>query len=119
MVGFFDDAVIPVGDLEFVSNAYRKITVAGFKKENSPIALLWYKDQIPGDDLDWDLVELTIKNTNFRDPVYIEMISGKVYDIDESDWKNKGKDVEFKRLPVWDSVVMIADRSNVDFTSRP
>lgn len=119
MVGFFDDAVIPVGDLDFTSNAYRKITLAGFNKEDSPVALLWYRDQIPGDELKWDLVDLTIKNTNFRDPVYIEMISGKVYKIDESDWKNKGEDVEFKRLPVWDSAMMIAERSKVDFTSHP
>ncbi len=118
MVGFFDDTVIPVGELEFKSNAYREMTVAGFNKEDSPVALIWYKDQIPGDEFKWDLVELTIMNANFKDPVYVEMISGKVYEIDKSDWENKGNNVEFKRLPVWDSVVMIAERSNVDLESN-
>jgi len=114
MVNFFDDTVDPVGELEYVSNAYRKMTVAGFRKGDSPVALVWYKDQVPGDELKWDLVGLTIREVNFKDPVYVEMISGKVYDIDESDWENRGNDVELKRLPVWDSVVMIAERANVE-----
>ena len=50
---------------------------------------------------------------NKRYPVYVEMISGKVYEIDKSDWENKGDDVVFKKLPVWDSVTMIAERSKV------
>ena len=113
MVSFFDDTVKPVGEMEYSSNAYRKMTIAGFRKEGDPVALVWYKDQIPGDELKWDLVSLTIKEMNFKDPVYVEMISGKVYEINKSDWENKGADVVLKNLPVWDSVIMIAERSQV------
>lgn len=113
MVSFFDDSVQAIGELEYESNAYRKITVAGFRKEESPVALIWYKDQIPGDDFKWDLINLTVKNTNFKNPVYVEMISGKVYEIDSSDWENNGQDTNFKNLPIWDSVIMITERSNI------
>ena len=113
MVSFFDDAVDAIGEMEYTSNAYRKVTVAGFRKEGNPVALVWYKDQIPGDELKWDLVSLTIKKMNFKDPVYVEMISGKVYEINKSDWENKGADVVLKNLPVWDSVIMIAERQQV------
>jgi hypothetical protein len=41
------------------------------------------------------------------------MISGKVYELKSSDWSNKGKNVTFENLPVWDSVIMITERSNV------
>lgn len=113
MVSFFDDTVEAIGEMEYTSNAYRKMTVAGFLKEGNPVALVWYKDQIPGDELNWDLVSLTVKKMNFKDPVYVEMISGKVYEIDKLDWENKGADVVLKNLPVWDSVVMITERSQV------
>lgn len=113
MVNIFDDTVDPVGELEYSSNAYREMTVAGFKKGDSPIALVWYKDQIPSDHLVYDLVGLTIKDVRFNDPVYVEIISGKVYDIDKSDWKNQDKSVEFINLPVWDSPIMIVDRSQI------
>ena len=114
MVNIFDDTVKPVGELKFESNSARKITVAGFKKEASPIVLLWYKDEIPGDDLKWDLVDLKIMNVNYKDPVYVEMISGKVYEIDKSNWSNSGSNFELKNLPVWDSPVMISERALVE-----
>lgn len=113
MAAFFDDKVKAEGELDYSSNAYRKMTVAGFEKEGTPVALVWYKDRIPDDNFEWDIVSLTIKGKNYRDPVYVEMISGKVYEIDKSDWENKGDNVVFKKLPVWDSVTMIAERSKV------
>ena len=113
MVSFFDDSVEPVGELQYKSNAYRKMTVAGFRNEGSPVALFWYKDQIPGDEMKWDLVTLTIANTTFKDPVLVEMISGKIFEIDSADWEKKDASVIFKKLPVWDSVMMIAERSKV------
>ena len=119
MAGFFDDNVEPVGLLEFRSNAYREMTVAGFEKEGTPIALVWYNDRIPDDNFIWDIVSLRIKGRNFRDPVCVEMISGKVFGINEPDWENDGEDVIFKKLPVWDSVMMIAERSKVGLGERP
>lgn len=119
MVNFFDDTVKPVGELEYESSVQRKITVAGFKKEANPVTLIWYKDQIPGDDLKYDLVDLTIKGINFKDPVYVEMISGKVYKINRSDWEVVGQNSRFKKLPIWDSTIMIAERSQVDLGPEP
>ncbi|MCE5345548.1 MAG: glycoside hydrolase [Bacteroidales bacterium] len=119
IAGFFDDSARAQGELKYESNTSRKIAVAGFKKEGSPIVLIWYKDQIPGDDLKWDLVDITIKGTNFKDPVYVEMITGKVYEINKAALKNKGGDVSFSKLPVWDSPVMIAERLQVKLGSEP
>ncbi|MBN2375435.1 MAG: hypothetical protein JXD22_03475 [Sedimentisphaerales bacterium] len=113
MAGFFDCTVKPIGLLEYESDSSRKMEVAGFSKENKPIALIWYNDEIPGDDIKWDMVSLTIKNMEFHDPVYVEMITGKVYEIEKSDIKTKEKNSEFTQLPVWDSPIMIAERSLV------
>ncbi len=114
MVSFFDDTVKPVGELSYESGPSRKMTVAGFKKENTSVVMVWYKDQIPSDNLKWDSVDLTIKGTNFKDPVFVEMISGKIYEIDKTTLKNKGENTMFQRLPVWDSPIMIAERSQVN-----
>ena len=118
MAGFFDDMVKPLGELEYISNAYRKMTVAGFKKQEAPVVLIWYNDRIPDDNLAWDLVDITIKETNFKDPVYVEMISGKVFEIDKSNLSNDGNSTKIKNLPVWDSVIMIAERAQVNVKSN-
>lgn len=113
MTSFFDETVTAEGMLEYSSNAYRKLTVAGFKKDKRPVALLWYPDRVPDDALKWDPIQLTIKNINFKDPVYVEMVSGKVYEINKQDWENKEANVVFRHLPVWDCVMMLAERGQV------
>jgi len=49
------------------------------------------------------LVDLTIKKAAFKDPVYVEMITGKVYELGKSAWKSAGDSVTFAQLPVRDS----------------
>lgn len=118
MVSIFDDSVVSVGKLDFESNTMRKLAVSGFKKEGSSIVLTWYEDQIPDDEFKWNLADITIKGVNFKDPVFVEMISGKVYEIAKSDWENKGMDVKFRNLPVWDSVVMVAERTQLSIKGQ-
>lgn len=114
MASFFDDTLQPVGLLEHESNSPREITVAGFTKHSSPVVLVWYSDEVPSDDLKWDSVELTIRGATFQDPVYVEMITGRVYQLDRKTWTSAGGKTHFAQLPVWDSPVMIAERSQVE-----
>ncbi len=114
LASFFDDQVKPVGLLPCQSESPRQITAAGFQKEGTSVVLLWYSDNVPGDALAWDPVDLTIEGASFKDPVYVEMITGKVFALDRSTWKAEGKAVRFTQLPLWDSPVMIAERSKVN-----
>lgn len=114
MMSFFDDAVKPVGILEYESASPRTLTVAGFEKVGTSVALVWYSDEIPSDELAWDKVDVTIKGAAFRDPVYVEMITGKVFELDKSAWKSDGGNTRLTQLPVWDSPMMLAERAQVD-----
>ena len=114
MMSFFDDAVKPVGILEYESNSPRTLTVAGFEKAGTSVALLWYSDEVPSDDLTWDKVDVTIKGVTFQDPVYVEMITGKVFELDKSAWKTEGGNTTLTQLPMWDSPMMLAERAQVD-----
>jgi hypothetical protein len=114
MAGFFDDTVKPVGLLPHESDGTREITVAGFDKDGASVLLIWQCDEVPSDALQWDPVDLTIRHAKFQNPVYVEMITGKVYELDRSRWKAEGETVTFTKLPVWDSPVMVAERSQVD-----
>ncbi len=113
MMSFFDDAVKAVGLLECEMAAKRKLTVAGFEKAGTPVALVWYGDKVPGDELVWEPVDLTVKGVAFKDPVYVEMVTGKVFELAPSSWKSEGGDTRLTRLPVWDSPMMLAERAQV------
>ena len=114
MMSFFDSAVKPVGVLACETASPRKITVAGFEKAGTSVALVWYGDKVPSDELAWDKVDLTIKGVMFKDPVFVEMITGKVFGLAPSSWKSVDGNTAFTQLPVWDSPMMLAERAQVE-----
>ena len=114
MMSFFDSTVKAIGLLGYESDAKRKLTVAGFEKAATPVALIWYSDKVPGDELAWDQVNLTIKGVAFKDPVYVEMITGKVFDLDKSAWVSEGGNTTLTQVPVWDSPMMLAERAQAE-----
>jgi polysaccharide biosynthesis protein PslG len=116
MAGFFDDTVKTIGPLEHNADTKRKTTVAGFQKDGKSIVLVWYNDNVPTDDLKWDPVDLAIQGATFQDPVYVEMITGKVFDLPKDSWKAEADGASFTKLSIWDSPVMIAERSLVEMT---
>jgi len=119
MMSFFDDSVKAVGLLANESATERKLTAAGFEKNGKSIVLLWYSDKIPSDELNWERVDVTIKGAAFQDPVYVEMITGKVYDLGKSTWNTKGGNTALTQLPVWDSPMMLVERSLVELKKEP
>ena len=143
MISFLDDGVKPVGissslnltslrdnldvnaspqvTMTYRSSATKSISMAAFEKNGTPVVLLWYNDKIPNNDFIWDQTAITIMNTHFKDPVYVEMITGKVFEIKKDEWSVSGKDTQFKKLPIWDSPMMLVERSQVyfDTTNEP
>lgn len=113
MAGFFSGELKSLGELKYESTSSRKLTVAGMKTENGKVAIIWYGDKVPIDDLKWDLIDLKVKGLSFKDPIYIEMITGKVFELDKGNWQCNNNSLELKSFPVWDSPVVIAERSQV------
>ncbi|MDA3923204.1 MAG: glycoside hydrolase [Kiritimatiellae bacterium] len=114
MMTFFDDAVKPVGILECDSDSKRKITVAGFDKKGTSVSLLWFSDKIPDDEISWDKVDLTVKGVTYKDPVYVEMITGKVFELAKGAWMSAEGNTVLTQLPVWDSPMMLVERTQVE-----
>ena len=115
MTGFFNGQLKSLGELKYESTSSRKLTVAGMKMEKGKIAIIWYGDKVPSDDLKWDIIDLKIDGLSFKDPVYIEMITGKVFELDKKNWLGNNNNIALKNLPIWDSPVVIAERSLVEF----
>ena len=112
-VNVLDGSVSPDGRPEYKANTLRDFSIVKIKKDQPVGIMLWYSDRIPNDDLTWDLVDITVKGVTFRDPVYVEMITGRIYEIPGYNRRTVGNDTKFIDLPVWDSPVMIAERSQV------
>jgi hypothetical protein len=113
MMSLFDETVSPIGVMKHESDQSRPLTVAGFRQHGLTRLLVWQHDRTPTDDLKWEITRLKVEGVAFKDPVYVELISGKVYALPPDSRQSTDNSVTFHGLPLWDSVIMIAERSQV------
>ena len=135
MFSFFDDGVKPVGMVQADFQVLEKripqfdmpsrdepikgevpyaVNVARFEKAGTPVLLAWYSHRIPSDALVFDTVKFSVPGVSFKDPVWMDMITGRVFEIDANDIETKNGTTIFKRLPIWDSPVLLAERGQVE-----
>ncbi len=91
--------------------AKAKYAIFGYRAARGrALVTLWRSSDTPGKNPHLENVALTVFNQRFDDPVWIDMLTGRACQIDKSLWKREGNTCTFGRLPVYDSVVVLADR---------
>ena len=79
---------------------------------NRSIRFFWYSDSKPSEMLGFDRITLAVPGRIER-PVWIDMITGRAFEIPAEKFSyEKGKTV-FTDLPMWDSPILVADRISV------
>lgn len=99
-------------------NVDKELKVVGIEKEGKKIGcILWFCGERPGNSLERKLVDIRIKDLDIEDPVYVDMLTGNVHDLSGIIVKNKREvgSLGFNGLPLWDSPVVVIDRSAVRF----
>ncbi len=88
-------------------------TVTAFqyhKKQNDrSIITLWSGEAMPAESYDPKVTEVIIENGKFENPVYVDLITGKIYEIPKKNWRKSGHKYIFNSIPVPDYPVLIAD----------
>jgi hypothetical protein len=110
----FNDKVAPSDpqQLRYAINSDRAFSVYGYRhaQHQLDVFTLWLADEIPGDSLDKKPHQLTLANARFEQPVYVDVLSGEVYEIPAGQWSRNGALTVFKNVPLYDGPVLIADR---------
>jgi len=60
-----------------------------------------------------DRMSFLFKQGRFTDPVYVDLMTGRVYDIPDDRWKKETEGVSFRELPIPDYPVLIAEKAAV------
>ena len=114
MVNLFRPELRSAGHLNHESNTPRRLTVAGIERQKDGTlvgAVVWQNDRIPSDNLAFEPIELWIEGLSLKDPVLIEMITGRIYALPKHHGHSGDGRMKFTGLPVWDSPVVILERS--------
>ncbi len=92
-----------------------KLSVYGyhFTGTQTGVITLWQQGKVPTDHNDFILCDFEFLNIQFRQPVYINMLSGCVYEIPKKNFSKNRDGFSFKNIPVYDYPVVIADLSLV------
>lgn len=101
---------------KFWINTDRSISVYGYQKKGTDQRLytIWKDDAIPGNECALEMQNFAFRNSHFLEPVLVDIITGNVYKISKKQWTHKNEIDCFINIPIYDSPVLIADRSIVD-----
>ncbi len=82
------------------------------KVSKGSLVTLWSGESRPAETYTPKSTTITVEGT-FNNPVFIDLITGKIYEIPKNQYKKVGKTVVFNEMPVPDYAVLIADKSAV------
>ena len=120
---FLDDEALPAGvctnagfsvtrRFDPRETAARVLTCAKFTRFGRSVRFYWYSDARPSNMLGFDRVTLSVPE-NLVCPVLVEMITGRIFEIDAANVRHEGGTTVLTDLPMWDSPMMIAARASV------
>jgi hypothetical protein len=125
----FDDSLERIATLEHTHNLARgpddahlythttdrALAVFGYRHRTTgkQVYTIWQRDNIPVDANVLSLQNIAITNGDFDQPVWVDIITGGVYEIPARQWSRNGRTYAFTGIPVYDAPILIADRSLV------
>lgn len=115
LTSIFDHNIVRIPNYGHEVSTDSSLSVFGYKNRytGEQIVTLWHNNGTPGDRNDRFAIDLTLYAGQFSDPVYIDLRTGDVFEIPVEYWEHSGTTYRFQNIPVYDSPILISDRSNV------
>ncbi len=114
-VAVFDDTLERVKE-PVVGVVYDKAT-ASFayrnKKSGQNLVVLWSNLGTPDDSFVTRPAQVVVKNLAVKEPVWVDLVSGRIYEIPAERIVKAGEFTIFKEIPLYDSPVLIAEKELV------
>ena len=100
-------------EVAMTKNTDRSLAVYGYRHKTSRfnIFTIWQDEAIPTNSMEKKNHNFTFTNAYFEHPVYVDIITGEVFDIPASQWSKNGTKYTFKNIPIYDGPILITDKS--------
>ena len=113
ITAIFDDTVKRIDgyDCQVSGGDVKGYSTFGYRAaDGGQIVTVWRHSDTPGKRPERELLTVTIAGGRFKQPVWVDMLSGEVHKIPDSAWQSQGSQVTFRNIPVYDHVVLIAEQ---------
>jgi len=107
----FDDTLERIRDFQFRADTTESVAAFAYRKKDTgaPVVTAWLNGHPPTDSNAKTLVDITFPALRFQNPVYADLVTGKVYALPSS----------FKQIPLYDSPVLIAEKAALPIEVEP
>jgi len=115
VVAVFDDTWQRVPDYPCEVRCEKPLALYGYKKKQAGEHLLvfWDKSNVPSDRNDIVPATFTIAKASFTEPVWVDIITGGVYEIPQGKIVREGEKLVFKDIPIYDAPAFITEKSAI------
>jgi len=104
---------LPVLPIEAKSDSSVALFAFRHKLTKAPMLFVWQDGSIPDNENTMTKATLEIGGITFKEPVLVDLYSGKVYAMPQSSYNARGTTYTFSELPVYDSPTVITDRASL------
>lgn len=117
IVSVFNDTLELIPDYQCEVQCAKAVAVFGHKdvKSGQQVCVFWDKSGVPSNTNNTTTATLTIKGGVFAEPVWVDVITGDIYEIAKEKMVAEAGNVIFKDIPVYDAPAFITDRSLLTF----
>jgi len=110
----FDSDMVLKPDFNYSTTTKESLSIYGFQHspKNTPLVALWLDGENATNSFKTTNVNITLKNTDFKSPVWVDLMTGSIYEIEKTQWSKSGSDTKFN-LPLYDSPVVLTEKDFV------
>ena len=121
VVSVFNDAVELIPDYPCEATCATSLAVFGHKvkKTGQQIVVFWDNSDVPGNANVTVPATLKIKGGRFEHPVWVDVITGNVYEIPAENVSVAADTVTFTDVPVYDAPAFITDWNALTYEESP
>lgn len=73
--------------------------------------LIWNQTEAPRNDNEMQYKDVTITGCNFTQPIWVDLLTGWIFEIPVSAYSKQGDAFTLRGLPVYDSPIVVMDKS--------
>ena len=119
LAAIFDNTLARVPNYAYTTSADSSLSCFAYqhKATGQQVITLWMDGNVPSDSEAYQTMDFSVSGGNFNETVWVDLRTGEVRKIPEENIQQKGTQYTFSNIPVYDSPVLIADKSLIPHSS--
>jgi hypothetical protein len=111
LASIFDNNLVLNKGFKYSSTNEESLSVYDFQHKNTKtqVLTLWLDGENASNSFKTTQVDITFENCNFQSPVWVDLMTGAIYEIPKSQRDNSSFNCTFT-IPLYDSPVLITER---------